>query len=217
MADPKYFMVYFDCKQHIDMLSDQQAGQLFKALFEFAVSGKKTGLSDGMVKMAFSFMTAQIKRDLSSYHEKCEKNRLNALKRWDKNVTAYGGIQSEATLCQKCQEKEEEKEKEKEKKEEDILPDKSARPPKPVKHKFGEYGHVKLTDDEYNRLCEDFGIETTDLYVRKIDEYLQMTGRKSYSDYNLTVRKWLDKDNIRKRSNDYESVFRSPDPNDTAF
>ncbi|MDE6102821.1 MAG: hypothetical protein K2F73_07605, partial [Ruminococcus sp.] len=50
MAGIKYFQIYFDCKQHIDMLSDEQAGQLFKALFDFAVSGKIPEFSDGMVK-----------------------------------------------------------------------------------------------------------------------------------------------------------------------
>ncbi|MDE6501042.1 MAG: hypothetical protein K2L10_03055 [Ruminococcus sp.] len=228
MAGPKYFMVYFDCKQHIDMLSDQQAGMLFKALFEFAVSGEIPEFSDGMVKMAFSFLSAQIGRDLLSYNEKCERNRINALKRWEKNTNECDRIQPNATLCQTCQEKEEEKEKEEKKekeeekdKEKTSLSDKSDHTPKSSKskkRKFGEYGHVRLTDEEYQRLCDDYGQETVDTYIAKCDEYCEIKP-KTYGNYNLAIRNWLNRDNIRKRGDNSESspVYRSTDPNDEPF
>ena len=118
MAGIKFFQVYLDCKQHIDMLSEQQAGQLFKALLDFATSGEVPELTDGMVKMAFSFMSAQIGRDISSYHEKCEKNRENSLKRWKKNATESGIMPPHANQCETCQEEEEEEEEKEEEKEE---------------------------------------------------------------------------------------------------
>lgn len=36
------------------------------------------------------------------------------------------------------------------------------------------------------------------LYIRKIDEWLQMTGKKPYSDYNLAIRRWMEKDGVKK-------------------
>lgn len=101
---------------------------------------------------------------------------------------------------------------------EDNHSDKSeSKPKKPPKHKFGEYGHVRLTDDEYQKLCDDYGKETADLYITKCDEYCE-TKPKTYGNYNLAIRNtFMKRDNIVKRSDDYESVFRSPDPNDAAF
>lgn len=81
MAKKKSFVLYFDCKKQIDMLSDEQAGKLFKALFDFAESDEIPEFSDGMLTMAFSFISAQIERDSVKYEERCEKNRQIALER----------------------------------------------------------------------------------------------------------------------------------------
>ena len=58
---------------------------------------------------------------------------------------------------------------------------------KPQKHKHGEYKHVLLTNDEYSRLISDYGEETTEIYIQKVDDYCQLKG-KSYKDYNLAIR-----------------------------
>lgn len=64
---------------------------------------------------------------------------------------------------------------------------------KPVRHKYGEYNHVLLTDEQYSKLINDYSETTVKEYIRKVDEYCQQYG-KSYNDYNLTIRKWLRKD-----------------------
>jgi len=60
---------------------------------------------------------------------------------------------------------------------------------KNIRHKHGEYGHVLLTDDQYKKLCDDYGKDATEKAIKKVDEYCQQYG-KSYKDYNLTLRKW---------------------------
>ena len=73
-------------------------------VYEYAINERTTEFDNGMVKMAFSFFKAQIKRDFEKYYEKCEKLRQNALKRYEKdNDTAN------ACNCSQ-EEKEEEKE-----------------------------------------------------------------------------------------------------------
>lgn len=67
--------------------------------------------------------------------------------------------------------------------------DESPAPAKPVRHKRGEYGHVMLTDDEYERLCDTYGDDLTKTAIECVDEYCQQTGKR-YKDYNLTIRKW---------------------------
>ena len=61
--------------------------------------------------------------------------------------------------------------------------------PKNPKKKFGEYKHVKLTENEFNRLCDDFGESLTQKAIDAVDKYVQETG-KTYKDYNLTIRRW---------------------------
>ena len=58
-----------------------------------------------------------------------------------------------------------------------------------VRHKHGEYGHVVLTEDQYTKLCSDYGEEATTKAIKKVDEYCQQYGKR-YKDYNLTLRKW---------------------------
>ena len=72
---------------------------------------------------------------------------------------------------------------------EDRLGEEEPRPQKPKKHTYGEYKHVRLTDDEYNRLCDEFGEIKTTMAINKVDAYCQETG-KTYKDYNLTIRRW---------------------------
>ena len=61
----------------------------------------------------------------------------------------------------------------------------------------GEYGNVFLSDDEINKLNQDYGEDNIRTYIQKVDNYVQSKGRP-YSDYAATLRSWLDKDGIKK-------------------
>ena len=69
---------------------------------------------------------------------------------------------------------------------------------KPVFHKFGEYKHVKLTEEQHKKLIEDYGEQKTAEYIKRCDEYVQQTGKK-YKDFNLTIRSWIGKDGTESR------------------
>ena len=120
---PKAFNIYFDTFQHVEMLTMEQRGELFTALYEYAVNERITEFNNGMVKMAFSFFKAQIKRDFEKYYEKCEKLRQNALKRYEKDNDTANACncsqeeKEEEKEYKEKEEKEEKKEKEEEKKE----------------------------------------------------------------------------------------------------
>lgn len=62
--------------------------------------------------------------------------------------------------------------------------------------RYGEYDHVVLTEEQYGKLVDDYGKETAGKYIQKVDEYCQMHG-KSYKDYNLTIRNWMNRDGVR--------------------
>lgn len=61
---------------------------------------------------------------------------------------------------------------------------------KTPKKKYGEYGWVQLTDDEYSRLLHDLGEDELKRCILYIDESAQSTGNKNrWKDWNLVVRK----------------------------
>lgn len=70
----------------------------------------------------------------------------------------------------------------------------------PAFHKYGEYKHVKLTDEQYSKLIFDFSEAIIQDYIKRVDEYCQQYG-KSYKDYNLTIRKWISKDGEKNNGN----------------
>lgn len=63
---------------------------------------------------------------------------------------------------------------------------------KPKKHKYGEYGHVLLTDDEYERLEERTG-GNRDYYIKEVDSYVDRTG-KPYVRYFSAIANFYDRD-----------------------
>lgn len=58
------------------------------------------------------------------------------------------------------------------------------------KHKYGEYKHVLLTDEEYTKLNTELGDTTTLQAITYLDEYIEMKGYKAKSHY-LCIKKWV--------------------------
>lgn len=61
---------------------------------------------------------------------------------------------------------------------------------KDIKHIYGEYKHVRLTDAELDRLYKDYGETTTKEAIKHLDEYIEMKG-VAYKNHNLALRKWV--------------------------
>ena len=61
---------------------------------------------------------------------------------------------------------------------------------KVIRHKYGEYGWVRLSDDEYARLLAEFGEVELQRCIAYVDESAQSNGnRNKWKDWNLVVRK----------------------------
>ena len=70
------FLMYLDYEEHFKLMTDEQLGQLLREIMEYEKTRQVPQL-DGMVKMAFSFIKAQLDRDREKYEEKCAKNKEN--------------------------------------------------------------------------------------------------------------------------------------------
>lgn len=60
----------------------------------------------------------------------------------------------------------------------------------PVKKKYGEFQKVTLTNEEYSKLINEYGEETTHKAIEYLDSYITEKGYKSKSNY-LAIRRWV--------------------------
>ena len=77
--DKSSFLIYLDYEEQFNLLTDEQVGQLMRAIIKYEKTREIPQL-DGVVKMAFSFIKTQLDRDREKYEARCEKNRENAKK-----------------------------------------------------------------------------------------------------------------------------------------
>lgn len=75
----KSFMLYYDYREHLELLTDEERGRLLMALMDYGERGELPDL-DGAARMAFSFIRAQMDRDAAKYAQKCAKNADNGAK-----------------------------------------------------------------------------------------------------------------------------------------
>ena len=80
------FILYTSYYALIEGLTDEQLGQLTRAIFLYARDGEVINL-EPVVRMAFVFIKDKIDRNQQKYQKKCERNRENIRKRWNKSNT----------------------------------------------------------------------------------------------------------------------------------
>ncbi len=199
VIDPKEnkaFIFYKDWEDIFDCFDDSEVGLLIRAVLAYARRGEKAFLPRGL-DVAYVVMTNTIDRDNEKYVKKClarsAAGKASAEKRKQQNAASNADGTAE-------------KKKKKKGKDKLKLPvDPSSASPEapevssnvgdggdvPAEPKaYGEFKHVLLTDEQYNKLVEDFGEKKIAEYIRRVDEYIQQSG-KSYRDFSLTIRKWI--------------------------
>ena len=108
-------------------------------------------------------------------------------------------------LSPKCPieiEKEKEKETEQEKEIEESAPPPS---PKPVRHKYGAYKNVLLSDEDYTKLQAEFPRDWSER-IERLSEYIASTG-KSYKNHLATIRSWARKDKPKSSGNVFKDML----------
>ena len=80
-----------------------------------------------------------------------------------------------------------------------------AEPPKTTRHKYGFYNNVLLTDEEYQKLTEEFPHDYTDR-IERLSEYIASKGAK-YKSHLATIRSWARKDTHKPAGRKGGNVF----------
>ena len=115
-------ILHLDNRFAINCLSDEKAGQLFKAILQYGYDGSLPNFPEDTMQGLFAMYQVQIDRNKENYAETCERNKRNAESRYKKNstknsddkenqvpatslsrihsdATAYNGIQTNAPPC----------------------------------------------------------------------------------------------------------------------
>lgn len=80
------FILYLEQKEILDMLTDEEAGKLIKAIFEYENTGTIPKL-DKSLQLAFIPIKSSLDRNKEKYEKVVERNKKNIEKRWQKENT----------------------------------------------------------------------------------------------------------------------------------
>ena len=94
-----FFVVYSEHLENVCDLSDEQAGQILKALLADAKTGDAEPPEDLAARMVFRMMKAQADRSRENYERKVESARKSAEARWSKR----GEMRTDANACERIE------------------------------------------------------------------------------------------------------------------
>lgn len=170
----KSFVMYNEWQPLFTNITDEQAGQLIKAVYAYQF-GEETPPEEPLLNSVYQMMRGRFETDAEKYREVCEKRKLNGQK---------GGLAKASKSYQKVANASEEKPKEPPKKE------------APKKNEYGEYHNVRLTDEEYKRLNAKFGEGDTAEAIKILDTYIESLSPAKKKEYlkkghNLCMQNWV--------------------------
>ena len=186
-------LLYTSIKEPVDALTDEQAGKLFKAILAYQTDNDV--VLDGLLNVVFLQVKQQIDYNNDKFDETTKKRSEAGKKgmesRWNKNnkdnnvITNDNDVISVITPDNKNNYNDNDNVNVNDNENDNVIVVAKA-----TKHIYGEYKHVRLSDNEYQKLCEEYGDIDTGRAIRYLDEYIEMKGYKAKSHY-LCIRKWV--------------------------
>ena len=179
-------ILYTAYLEKFQKLSDEQFGRLVRAMLEYQSSGVIPVIGDAAVALSFDVVKVDLDKNNDKYDKVVQRNRENGKKGGrpkQENPVGFLGTQTNP---------EEPKKADNDNDNDNGIKDntkKNVKEKNRVRHIYGEYKHVRLSDDEYARLVADYGEEETAGAIRILDEYCEQTGR-TYKNHSLALRKW---------------------------
>lgn len=208
------FLIYYEYEEQLSILSDEQLGILLRAIFKYEKYNEIPKL-DGVLQLAFMFIKGNLDRDREKYDKRCETSAING---------KLGGRPS----SKKPNSKPNKNLKKPKKADNDNVNDNvndndieidnekdidittsetkvsTVDTAKASKHKYGEYKHVLLKDEELQKLQKDF--ENWEELIKYLDEYIEMKGYKAKNHY-LAIKKWVvDAVKRNKKNNETKEI-----------
>ena len=192
------FIFYRSFYEAIETLPEKEQLDIYRAIAHFSLDCEEIELS-GISKTVFLLIKPQLEANIKRYQSgikakqirnKTEANDKQTISKTEANVNVNVNVNENENVNVNENVNENG----------NVVADDSSeqQPPHLQFIKFGEYKHIKLTQEQYNKLSEDYSYATIDDYIRKMDEWIQLNGKKKYKDYNLAIRNWITRDGIKK-------------------
>lgn len=136
------------------------------------------------------FLMAEVPELVGS--ESTSAQRVRDFRSKQKTLQCNTDVTEVKQLCNVEKEIDKDKDKDKEiEKDKDTDKDKDKRKKEKIKHTYGVYKHVRLTDDDYKKLCDEYGDIKTGECITYLDEYIEMKPRYKANNHYLCIRKWV--------------------------
>lgn len=201
----KTFVMYESWGAAISRMDNEQAGALIKAIYEYQ-NNPDACPDDPSVAFVFEIIRQKMDEDKRKYDEMCQARseagrrggKSNAKQTEANKANASFAKQTEANKADTDTESdtdtdtESEYESDTENESENEHPTgakKKSAQARPSRHKYGQFGHVLLTDDQFDALVAKHGSTETENAIRAVDEYCEQSG-KTYRNYALVMEKW---------------------------
>ncbi|MBO5449443.1 MAG: hypothetical protein J5994_08945 [Ruminococcus sp.] len=203
ITENKSFIVYKDWEQYVSMLSDEETGKLFKALFAFARGGEVRSL-EGMTAMAFAFMRTALERDGKKWEETVSKRREGG-KKGGRPPKTSGEKNLPETLRFSEKVREPDKETVKDtvnETDKDNVNDNETDietvtgTERDILAPYGKYLNVMLDNAQYRSLCSMSSSSETEKYIDKLSSWLSRTGNSCKNAYSV-ISGWIRQDRER--------------------
>lgn len=199
----KTFLLLCDFGEIINMLTDSEAGQIIKAVFDYEINSVMPEFSDRTLQIVFFDIKRFLDSNRENYEKICRQRSENAKKRWEKyrekadstvelqngaqaymsmhKHTAVGNVNDNINVNADVNANADI----------NVCVNADADYSKQVtqKHKkaYGEFKNVYLTDDEYNLVKNN--LAEGERKLRSLSAYIKETG-KSYNDHYATLINW---------------------------
>ncbi len=187
------FILYTEQKAVIDKLTDEQAGKIIKAIYEYAETDKMPKL-DNVLDLVITPFKLVLDRNNNKWQDikkkrseagkigaeiKKQKQAKQANAKFDKQTKANQAVNVNDNVNVNVNDNNnipasEEKS--------------SSASAKANKHEYGEYKHVLLKDEELQKLKNEYS--NWEELIKYLDEYIEMKGYKAKSHY-LCIKKWV--------------------------
>lgn len=185
------FVLYASHLKLVDKLSDEQAGQLLKAIYRHTQGESVTEL-DPATDMLYSIIAEQLDKDRVKYDEVIEKRRQAGIASADKRTAKTNKKEHMLTHDDTNQQ--------------EATDNVYVNDNDNVKHIYGEYRHVRLTSAQYEDAVKKFGKEQTDYLITEIDAYCEKK-KKTYNNYREAMNTFVKRGALDSFTPKSDSLF----------
>lgn len=186
MTEKKSFLMYTSYLDNVEILSDEEAGQLLKAIYAF-VNGNELPKLDRVVQLTFNPIKSHLERDKEKYDNICKRNSENGKK---------GGRPQnpkEPKKSERFSEKPKKADNDNENENENVNGNVNDNKNENADDNKNDSSlpELSLTQTEYETLCEKYGKKRTDSYITKVQHCARLNP-KPYEDAYAVLDRWLD-------------------------